>query len=363
MKEMQIKKECCSVMMIVLVLTSPCYAQDVRRGRNEGTINIPASNVAGNRNITLSGTLRGNVGKHSSMLKSMIAGKIGIADILQGYVSTSVVNFRKLGLTEVHGQFTLPNNDGLRFFGIALCGDLFLSTAMDTISGEAISGRPDFHFYFRPSLICDQDWIAIDKKKSFKTYQLLSMADDADLLFQYDQLSFKLGAEWKTYRNSYFVDASVGLYKEKKTSVFSGDKSYKQQKIWLEPGVRLRLRNRFCLLSSIRFLLLQRVKPERSLPPQYISMSLSFEAPVYFRETNTEAIRTLIFMGNAKDKEKDRITRSIEQGKPIKTDFETGFEELAPDESDIDQQKEALRKKEEIQNKMEEIEKLLEDLQ
>jgi hypothetical protein len=92
-------------------------------------------------------------------------------------------------------------------------------------------------------------------------------------------------------------------------------------------------------------------------------MSLSFEAPVYFRETNTEAIRTLIFMGKAKDKEKDRITRSIEQGKPIKTDFETGFEELAPDESDIDQQKEALRKKEEIQNKMEEIEKLLEDLQ
>ena len=47
----------------------------------------------------------------------------------------------------------------------------------------------------------------------------------------------------------------------------------------------------------------------------------------------------------------------------FKPDFETGFEELAPDESDIDQQKEALRKKEEIQNKMEEIEKLLEDLQ
>lgn len=350
-------------MMIFLILIFPCHAQDIRRGRNEGTINIPASNVAGNGNITLSGTLRGGIGKNSTMLKTKIAGKIGIADILQGYVSTSIINFRKMGLTEVHGQVTWPNNDGLRLFGIALCGDLFLSTAMDTISGEATSGRPDFHSYFRPSLICDQDWIAVDKKRSLKTYQLFSMADDADLLFQYDQLSLKLGAEWKTYQHCYFVDASVGLYKEKKTGAFSGDKSFKQQKVWIEPGVRLRLRNRFSLLASMRFLLVQRVKTERPLPPQYVSIQLSFEAPLYFRETNTEAIRTLIFIDNAKDKEKDRITRSIEQGKSIKTDFETGFEELAPEKSDIDKQKEALRKKEEIQKKMEEIEKLLEDLQ
>jgi len=360
---MQIRKECCSVIMIFLMLVFPGYAQDIRRGRNEGTINIPASNVAGNGNITLSGILRGSIGKHSSMLNSIITGKIGIADILQGHVSASIVNFRKIGLTEVHGQLTLPNNDGLRFFGIAFCGDLYLSTAMDTISGDATSGRPDFHSYFRPSLICDQDWIALDKKRSLKTYQLLSMADDADLLFQYDQLSLKLGAEWKTYQNSYFVDASVGLYKEKKTSTFSGDRSYKQQKIWLEPGVRLRLRNRFSFLASMRFLLVQRVKTERPLPPQYVSLQLSFEAPLYFKETNTEAIRTLIFIDNAKDKEKDRVTRSIEQGKSIKTDFETGFEDLAPEKSDIDQQKEALRKKEEIQNKIEEIENLLEDLE
>ncbi|NLL12478.1 MAG: hypothetical protein GX267_03640 [Fibrobacter sp.] len=350
-------------MVIFLMLMFPCHAQDIRRGRNEGTVNIPASNVDGNGNITLSATLNGSIGKHSSMLKSKIAGKIGIADILQGFVSTSVVNFRKIGLTEVHGQITLPQNDGLRFFGIAFCGDLFLSTAMDTISGEAISGRPDFHSYIRPSLICDQDWIAIDKKVSLKTYQLFSMADDADRLFQYDQLSFKLGAEWKTYHHSYFVDASVGMYKEKKTTAFSGDKGFKQQKVWLEPGVRLRLRNRFSFLASMRFLLLQRVKTERPLSPQYVSMQLTFEAPVCFRETNTEAIRTLIFIDNAKDKEKDRITRSIEQGKSIKTDFETGFEDLAPEKSDIDQQKEALRKREEIQNKMEEIEKLLEDLE
>lgn len=360
---MQTRKGCCSVMMILFMLIFPCYAHDIRRGRNEGTINIPASNVAGNGNITLGATLNGSIGKNSSMVKSKIAGNIGIADILQGSVSTSITNFRKIGLTEVHGQITLPNNDGLRFFGIAFCGDLFLSTAMDTISGEATSGRPDFHSYFRPSLICDQDWIAFDKKLKLKTYQLISMTDDADLLFQYDQLSFKLGAELKTYNHSYFVDASAGMYKEKKTSVFSGDKSYKQQKVWLEPGVRLRLRNRFSFLASVRFLLLQRVKTERPLPPQYVGMQLSFEAPVYFRETNTEAIRTLIFINNAKDKEKDRITRSIEQGKSIKTDYETGFEELAPEKSDIDQQKEALRKREEIQNKMEEIEKLLEDLE
>lgn len=360
---MQLRVECYLLMVIFSGLFLPGYTQEVRRGRNEGTINIPASNVAGNGNLTVSGSIQGSIGKPQSMLESKITGEIGIADILQCNVSTSVVNFRRIGMTEVHGQLTMPNNNGLRFFGIALCGDLYLSTAMDTISGEATSGRPDFHSYFRASLFCDQDWIAINKKSRIKTYQLVNMADDADLLFQYEQLSFKLGAEWKTNKHSYFLDASVGLYKEKHTSVFSGDKGYQQQKVWIEPGARLRIRNRFSILTSMKFLLVQRVKAERPLPAQYVSMSVSFVAPLYFKETSTEAIRTLIFIDNAKDKDKDRITRNIEQGKSIKTDFETGFEELAPERSDIDQEKEALRKKEEIQNKMEEIEKLLEDLE
>lgn len=360
---MRLRSEHYLIMLIFLSLSISGYTQDVKRGRNEGTVNIPASNVAGNGNITLSGAVQACIGKHKPLLNAKIAGEIGIADILQCDVSTSTVNFRKIGMTEAHCQITMPNNDGLRFFGVALCADLFLSTEMDTISGEATSGKPDFHSYLRPSLILDQDWIAINKKTRIKTYQLFNMADDANLLFQYEQLSFKIGAEWKAYQHSFFLDACVGLYKEKKTNVFSGDKSFQQQKVWVEPGARLRIKHRFSFLASMKLLMLQRVKTERSLPVHYFGLSMAFSAPVYFKETSTEAIRTLIFTDNAKDKAKDRISRNIEQGKTIKTDFEVGFEELAPDKSDIDQEKEALRKKEEIQEKMEEIEKLLEGLE
>ena len=60
-----------------------------------------------------------------------------------------------------------------------------------------------------------------------------------------------------------------------------------------------------------------------------------------------------------KIKKKTVLQGALNRAIGIKTDFETGFEDLAPEKSDIDQQKEALRKREEIQNKMEEIEKLL----
>lgn len=351
------------MMMILFGLNLLSTAQDVKRGRNEGTRNIPASNVAGNGNLTSSGTVRGSLGKPGSQLEASIACGFGIAEILQCDAKLSVVNFKKLGMTESHFQLTLPGNNGLRFFGVALCGDLFLSTAMDTISSEAASGKPDFHSYFRPSIICDQDWIAINRKIKLKTYESFSMADDPDLLFQYEQISIKIGAEWKTYQHSFFIDAAFGLYKEKRTNIFGGDDDFKQQKIWIEPGARLRLAKRFSVLTSLKCLLLQRVKNERPLPAEYLNLSVTFEAPLFYKETNTEAIRTLIFMDNEKDKTKDRITRNIEQRKSIKTDFEIGFEELAPDNSDMNQEKEALRKKEEIENKMQEIEKLLEDLE
>lgn len=340
-----------------------CLAQEVKRGRNEGTVNIQPSNVAGNGNMTLRGTFEASLIKPKSQVQSAIFCNVGISEMMQCYVSTSIVNFKKLGMTEAHIQLTSPGNNGLRFFGVALSADLYLSTAMDTITGEAVSGRPDFHSYIRPSLICDQDWIAVNKKTNLKTYQAFTMADNADLLFLYEQISIKLGAECKMYKHSFFIDLGVGLYKEKKTDRYAGDRRFNQQKIWMEPGARFRIANRFSLLPSIKILLMQRVKINRPLPAQYLSLAVSFEAPVIFRETNTEAIRTLNFMDKEKEKAKDLITRNIEQRRTIKTDFEMSFEELAPGEDDDDMEKENLRKKEEIQKKMEEIEKMLEDLE
>jgi hypothetical protein len=105
------------------------------------------------------------------------------------------------------------------------------------------------------------------------------------------------------------------------------------------------------------------VKTRNPLPAEHVRLSTILEVPIILKETNTEAIRSLIFLEQIEAIEKDRITRSIDQNKKIKTDFETGFDDLQIDESSESQEKEYLRKREEIQQKMEEIEKLLEDLE
>lgn len=354
---------CRFFILILLIFCFHCIAQDVKRGRNEGTCNIPASNVAGNGNIIAGTTIRANFGKPNSEVETSIYGGVGIAGIFQFNGNLSIINLREPGTVEAHCLITLPKNDGLRFFGAAVSADLYLSTALDTITGNATSGRPDFHSYLRFGLIMDQDWIALNKHSKLKTYQLISSVDDPNLLFQYEQIAIRLGTEWKTYKHSYFIDAGLGLYKEMKNNNYKGDPKFNQQIFWIEPGIRLRVANRHSFLTSLRLLLVQRVKPQRPLPAQYVSFSLSFIAPIYFKETNTEAIRTLVFINNQKAIEKDRITRNIEQGKVIKTDYEIGFEDLAPETSNKDLENQIIKKREEIQYKMNEIEKLLEDLE
>ena len=240
---------------------------------------------------------------------------------------------------------------------------MYLSTVEDTVTEEAGAGRPDYNSYIRPSLIVDLDWIALNRYLPLKTYLSLSMADNPDMLFLYEQLSFKAGFEWKTSANSLILDIGYGLYKEKKNGGFPGDKSFLQQKMWIEPGMRYRLLGRLSVLGSLRMLLFQKVKSQRPLPANYIRASGYIELPLLYRETNTEAIRTMVFVEREKEKRKDVVTKSIEQQKSLKPDFDISLEGVGSEIPDADQEKDALQKREEIQQKMDEIESLLEDLE
>ena len=178
--------------------------QPLERGRNEGTMSIPASNVIGNGNITM---FAGGMGSYSTLgFKSdpTVGLTLGISDLLQINARTAFTNFVGLGMSNVQVQMTLPGNDHLRFFGLALSGELFLSTMVDTIGSAAASGKPVYNSFMLPSGIIDLDWIALFKTFPLKTYLSIGLADNPDLLFLYDQISFKMGFEWKMYKQKYF---------------------------------------------------------------------------------------------------------------------------------------------------------------
>ena len=169
----------------------------------------------------------------------------------------------------------------------------------------------------------------------------------------------------KLNRNSYSIDLGAGLYKEQRNEKLhsQGDRSFAQQRFWIEPAIRYRLFERFSLLGAARVLLLQRVKSERPLEPSYFRLSTALEIPLLFRETNAEAIRTMIFVEQNKVKQADSLDISIRSGKNLETGLNLEVQKLDLDLIETESEKEVIKRREEIQKKMDEIERLLEDLE
>lgn len=350
--------------LIVLTVTDTIMPQ-VRRDRNEGTFNIPASNVTSNGNIHFYAAMSGSAAEKGFSIDPWAGLKVGVTSIVQLSGKVEVDKLKKLGGINGSLQVTTPFNDHLRFFGASLSGDLYLSTETDTQSGVATTGRPEYNPYFRPSLTIDFDWIARLKTLPLKNYVHAGMVDDPEKLYRYKQLSLQFGAEWKLDKNSYAMDFGAGFYREKpgKSEGFAGDKTYAQQRFWMEPSLRYRLFDRMSLVGAARVLLLQRIKKERPLDATYLRVTAAIEAPIVYKETNTEAIRTMIFIENNKGLKKDKDTLSL-KNKPSPADS-TGvlLEGLDIRDMAAEPEEDQLRRREEIQQKMEEIEKMLEEIE
>lgn len=348
---------------ILLYSTSQVLlAQSIRRGRNEGTYNIAASNVTGSGNITLEANVKSHYGSNGFGIDPDGSLTVGIADILQFRGLISLTNFKAIGSAQANAQITLPGNNSFRFFGAALQGSLFLSTEIDTVSTSAASGKPEYHSYIRPSVVFDIDWMSRYKNMPLKSYLWLGTYDNPDMLFKYSQLASRIGIEWRSISNSVFTDIGLGLYKERKNGTFAGDTRFTQQTLWIEPGARYRLFNRISILGSLRVLILQRTKPVNGLPPDYVRLSFGIALPVTYKETNTEAIRTMIFTEKQKVQQQDIISKSIDQQKKMRTDFEINFEDLDSKSSENISEQEAIKRREEIKKKMDELEHILETL-
>jgi hypothetical protein len=195
-------------------------------------------------------------------------------------------------------------------------------------------------------------------------YLSLGMVDNGELLMKYDQLALRTGLEWKMFQHSAFACAGAGFYKEKSSRLGPGDASYKQSYFWIEPGGRYRLFGRFSILGSVKLTLFQNAKVKNPFQPELFKISIKVEAPLLFRETNTEAIRTLIFMEQKKEKKSDSYEKKVMTGKNLLNDMSTSLmgpqDSLVTSNSDF---KETMKKRrEETQKKMDEVEGLFRQL-
>lgn len=354
--------------VIVTVSLNGFAQQTVKRGRNEGTRFIPASNVMGNGNITAYADLGGMLSSNAIEGNAEVGAGIGIAGLLQFNIQTSFINFSRFGPTEAHLQATLPGNNRLRFFGLALVGDLFLSTSLDTIDETADITKPEYNPYPLFSAIVDLDWLARPKQLPIKTYLSLGLADNPRFLYEYKQVAIKSGIELKMYQHSLFFDVGVGMFKEKHTELLVKPK-YDQKYIWISPGGRYRLRNRFSLLANFRFTVYRDInenKGNNSLNLlDWLSLNVKFEAPIIFRETDPEAIRTMVFIEKKKvEKETEQFTQGTEFEKEINTKFEKTLSDLKDEDETFDYKKEKdhlLKRREQVEAIMEEIEDMLKE--
>ena len=350
---------------IVVLFHSGFAQQTVKRGRNEGTTYIPASNVMGNGNITAYADLGGIINSKALEGNAVAGANIGIAGILQFNIQTSFINFNRFGPTEAHLQATIPGNNRLRFFGFALVGDLYLSTSLDTLEETADATKPEYKPYPLFSAIVDLDWLSRPKQLPIKTFLSFSLADNPKILFEYNQIALRAGIELKMYQHSLFVDVGLGMFKEKHSNLLAKPK-YDQKHVWISPGGRYRLRNRFSLLANFRCTVYRDIKENSSLDLlEWLSLTLKFEAPIIFRETDTEAIRTLVFIEKKKVKKgKDQFSQDTELKKKITTKFEKTMSSLEEEDETFDYKKEKddlVKRREEVEAIMEEIEDLLQE--
>lgn len=339
----------------------------MKRGRNEGTAYLSASNVMGNGNITARAGIGGLITRKLARANSHVGLSMGIAEILQFDAEASFINFNQLGPAAAHLQVTTPRNDRLRFVGVAVRGDLHLSTALDTIALEADSSKPEYRPYPGISATVDLDWFSRPKRIPLKVYLFAGLTDDPEVLHRYSQLALRTGAEWKMLQHSFFVDAGVGLYKEKRTRLNRlGEKRFGQSYVWISPGARYRFANRFSLVGDLRWTVFRRTRDDSSLDPEAISLTVRLEAPILFRETDTEAIRTLVFMDQEKEREPDQFARKLHPRGGLLGEYDESLLGLGQGTTsfDYESEKEQLRKRrEEIQNKMIEIEQLLREIE
>jgi hypothetical protein len=139
--------------------------------------------------------------------------------------------------------------------------------------------------------------------------------------------------------------------------------------VWISPGGRYRLGKRFSILANFRFTVYRDIDESRKNNSlnliDYLSLNVKFEAPIIFRETDTEAIRTMVFIEKKKvEKEAQQFTQGTEFENEINTKFEKTLSDLKEEDETFDYKKEKdslVKRREKVEAIMEGIEDMLQE--
>ena len=370
MPEVRNKSRCalrCALAVAVLAGGVTGEGAQVRRVRNEGTVSVDAANVTGSGNIIMFTGIDTRLRSFGLEALPRAGATVGLAGFLQFKGEGAFRNFRHFGPLQAHIQGTIPGNDRLRPFNLAVRGELYLSNAKDTISFTTDASKPDYTPFFSAAVLADIDWIALGRRIPLKTYVQAGLVDDPMVLHQFSQLSFVAGVEWKTMAHSFFADGGVVLFKERKSRINpQGDDAFEQYYCWVQPGVRYRIQDRFSIVGGVRATLLQRLKggdPAHHPHPVLGGVSVRVELPLSYHATNTEAIRTLVLT------ERMSLQRESQPAGPQSSAAMRSLTDALPDiegelfDTTDETEHDMIERRRALQEKMNEIERLLRETQ
>ncbi|MFH0921235.1 MAG: transporter [Fibrobacterota bacterium] len=367
------KRYLLTLLAALLCLMAPVQGQ-IKRSRAESIPELTASNTVGYGDVWSQSALSVIVRKQSgAKVEPYQAVGFGLAQnmsLFGGVVPFDGGLKQLIGKADAHFKITWPNNDNLRLFGFALQGDMVLSTEMDTTGSGTDTSRPAFLPQIGVTILADADLIKLWPEVPLKVYLNWSLIDDDRQLTQYHQQSIRFGAEWKGERHSVYLAVKTGLYKRVTgDAVVDNAAGYDETVVSLMPGVRYRVLSRFSITASAFFTPVARLLPGSRLDYAGVAFKAGLEFPLFYRETNAEAIRGMIFLERKKaivnkgpaegpDKRKDDINALLLPGD------EQNRQELSnmlKDEDKTQEREQQLReKRKKINEELRQIEDLLE---
>jgi hypothetical protein len=333
-------------------------------------------------------------------------------------VNAGIYLFEKgvIGQGDAHLKLTVPNNNQLRFLGLGGQLDVVLSAEQDvTTAGQNIN-RPRYPVQIGGTAIADFDFIALRPDLPFKAYLNLTNLPDYRQASAFSQLGAKLGFEYRLYTISLFAGLEHHLFSLRSgldtlairdagqntlTTAFLEQGGFSQNATFASLGLRYRYAPRWWKeggnivmryiketfkgtsgLAQVRFRMretslglekLTETGWEELMHTPRWQMKLRLDVPVFFRETNAEAVRAMIYLEKEKTKRVERAKSREQQAASLPGESLGGLAGAKPlDEGKfkevnirqyLDQEDEMKKKEEEIQDRRKKISRELKKIE
>ena len=297
--------------IILLILLWINMAIPIKRSRGEGLNSIYSSNTLGAGDIWLYTQTKLMLSRGLAFHPG-IGGAIGLADFLSvgGSVNPYDPEVKNIGNTVVQLKLTYPNNKKLRLFGVGLLNHIILPTRQGS---NTQGGVAEYVPRLKLSALFDIDWMARYNKVPFKFYLNLGNVDDDIFLNEFDQLNISGAIEYKGYFWSCGGLFSFGTYDSIGFSKFPTE--YTRIHVGGLVRIRIPILGADLLAEIGKFL-------SNTVDQSEYYLTLRGSLPLYYLDTDAEAVRTFLYIENRGKKKKiiteeEKMKAAIEESKKL----------------------------------------------